>query len=205
MDRKQEAPSLPTNREEKQGPSSLKYRQGRKEISPQGVGLDGDAYPARKEFRAIPDVENGMEDAYLKTVSEVSGTFNEMLGQKLIYQAIHASPGAKEIDVEAEAVTAALGEMKPQDAVEGLLITQMTALHNQMMHYMRASIDEEYRAEEYISRFLKLNRQFLATLKGLLRYRNRGQQNVIVQNVNVGPDGKAIVGCIQTPYPTDGR
>ena len=122
-----------------------------------------------------------------------------MLGQKLVRQAIHATPGAKEIDIEAEAVSAALGEMKPQDAVEGLIITQMVSLHNQMMHYMKHSIDDEFSAEEYISRFLKLNRQFLATLNGLLKYRNRGQQNVVVQNVSVEAGGGAIVGYVQSP------
>ncbi len=34
----------------------------------------------------------------------------------------------------------------------------------------------DYRAEEYTSRFLKLNRQFLACLQGLLKYRIRDQQ-----------------------------
>jgi len=197
MGREKDIPSLTVNREETRERSTLKFRQDKREITPKGDGLSGEPYPATCELRSIPDVEKGMEEAYLQTVSEVTGTFNEMLGQKLVYQAIHASPGAKEIDVEAEAVAATLGEMKPKDAVEGLIITQMTALHNQLMHYMKLSIDEEYRAEEYISRFLKLNRQFLATLKGLLRYRNRGQQNVIVQNVNVGPEGRAIVGCVQ--------
>lgn len=139
-----------------------------------------------------------MEESYLDTVSEITGTFNEMLGQQLIQQAIHASPGANKIDVQAEAVSAALGEMQPKDAIEGMLVTQMVGLHNQMMHYMKQSIADEWHAEEYLSRFLKINRQFLACLKGLFRYRNRGQQNVVVQNVNVSPDGKAIIGCVQT-------
>lgn len=151
------------------------------------------------KLRAVPEVPNEMEDAYLETVSEITGVLNEMLGQQLIHQAINASPGANEIDVEAEAVSAALGEMQPKDAAEGMLVTQMVALHNQMMYYMKRSIEDQWETEECLSRFLKLNRQFLACLQGLLKYRNRGQQNVIVQNVNVGPDGKAIVGCIQAP------
>jgi hypothetical protein len=150
------------------------------------------------DVRATPEISENMEEAYLDTVSDITGTLNEMLGQQLIQQAIHASPDANEIDVQAEAVSAALGEMQPQDAAEGMIITQMVGLHNQMMYYMKRSIEEHWDAEEYLNRFLKINRQFLACLNGLLRYRNRGQQNVVVQNVNVGPDGKAIVGCVQT-------
>jgi len=199
MDQKNNTPSLPIKSNSNKEKFTLKFKQDKRKISPKGVGLNGEPYPAIHELRSIPDVKKGMEKAYLQTITEVTGTFNEMLGQKLVYQAIHASPNAKEIDVEAEAVAATLSEMKAQDAVEGLMVTQMTALHNQMMHYMKLSINEDYRAEEYISRFLKLNRQFLATLKGLLRYRNRGQQNIIVQNVNVAPDGRAIVSYVQNP------
>jgi hypothetical protein len=184
--------------------TSLKFKQLKDEVTPAGTNLNGAKYPATYKFRAIPDVNEGMEEAYLKTVSSVTGTLNGMLGQKLVRQAIHATPGAKEIDIEAEAVSAALGEMKAKDAVEGLIITQMVSLHNQMMHYMMLSVDEDFRAEEYTSRFLKLNRQFLATLSGLLKYRNRGQQNVVVQNVTVGPGGGAIVGYVQTPPQKEG-
>lgn len=156
------------------------------------------------KIRSVPEINEGSESDYLNTISQLTGTINEMLGQQLIQQAVQASPGADLIDVKAEAVAAALGEMEPKNAVEGLIITQMVSLHNQMMHYLRLSIEEAYSANEYLSRSLKLNRQFLACLKGLLKYRNRGQQTVVVQNVNVGPDGKAIVGCVQSPLPKQG-
>ncbi len=146
-----------------------------------------------------PDVQGGMEENYLNTVSEITGTFNEMLGQQLIQQAIEATPQANKIDVKAEAVSAALGEMRPKDAIEGMIVTQMVSLHNQMMHYMKQSADEKnWQVKESISRYLKINRQFLACLYGLQRYRNKGQQNVVFQNVNVDPDGRAIVGCMQS-------
>ncbi len=49
--------------------------------------------------------------------------------------------------------------MKPKDAIEGvLMVTQMTPLHNQMMHYMRQSLEKEWEAEMCIARFTKLNR-----------------------------------------------
>lgn len=156
------------------------------------------------KIRSIPEIKEGAENEYLSTISELTGAINEMLGQQLVQQAVQASPDADHIDVKAEAVAAALGEMEPNDAVEGLIITQMVSLHNQMMHYLRLSLEEVHFSQEYISRSLKLNKQFLACLKGLLKYRNRGQQTVVVQNVNVGPDGKAIVGCVQSSSPREG-
>lgn len=84
------------------------------------------------------------------------------------------------------------------DVQEEMIVTQMVALHNQMMDYMKQST-ESWQAKEFVSRYLKINRQFIACLYGLQRYRNRGQQSVVFQNVNVGPDGRAIVGCVQSP------
>lgn len=175
--------------DEKSTPPAIKFKT---EETKNGFG--------HPDVQTTPDITQGMEESYLDTVSEITGTLNEMLGQQLLQQAIQATPGANKIDVTAEAVSAALGEMKPKDAVEGMVVTQMTALHNQMMHYMKLSIEDEWQADVFLSRFLKINRQFLACLKGLLQYRNRGQQNVIVQNFKVEPDGKAFVGIIQ-PHP----
>lgn len=162
------------------------------------VGKTKNQY-GKSDIRAFPDVQEGKEEEYFNTVSEITGTMNEMLGQQLIQQAVEASPQAKKIDVKAEAVSAALSEMQPKDAIEGMLVTQLIALHNQMMDYMRKSIEVDWQVQESISRYLKINRQFLACLHGLQRYRNRGQQNVVFQNVNVGSDSQAIVGCVQPP------
>lgn len=162
------------------------------------VGKTKNQY-GQSDIRAYPDVQEGEEGEYFNTVSEITGTLNEMLGQQLIQQAVEASPQAKKIDVKAEAVSAALSEMKPKDAIEGMLVTQLVALHNQMMDYMRQSEEVDWQVKESISRYLKINRQFLACLYGLQRYRNKGQQNVVFQNVNVGSDSQAVVGCVQPP------
>ena len=49
-----------------------------------------------------------------------------------------------------------------------------------------------------INRFTKLNRHFLNCLHSLLKYRNRGQQKVIVENVHVNEGGRAIVGALES-------
>lgn len=179
-------------------PPSLKFKQHSKKITPQEKGHDGVSYPATYEHSAIPEIRSGMEEMYYATVSETTGVLNEFLGQQLISQAQLASPYGKQLDVAAEAIAAALFEMKPKDAIEGMLVTQMTALHNQTMHYMRQSLEKEWETEIHISRFTKLNRHFIHSLHALLKYRNRGMQRVIVENVNVSEGGRAIVGHVET-------
>lgn len=167
-----------------------------------GKVYTGAPYPATYEYKAIPEVVPGMEDIYYATVSETTGVLNEFLGQQLISQAQFATPFGKQLDVTAESVAAALYEMKPKDAIEGMLVTQLVSLHNQMMHYMRQSLEEEWNAELYIGRFTKLNRHFIHSLHALLKYRNRGQQRVIVENVNVTEGGRAIIGHVENNSPS---
>ncbi len=66
---------------------SLRFKQTRKQVTPAGTCLSGDKYPPTYDFRAVPDVKKGTEEAYFATVSETTGAINEMLGQELIYQA----------------------------------------------------------------------------------------------------------------------
>lgn len=177
---------------------SLKFKQHSKKITPKGKGFNGLPYPATYEHFAIPEIKSGLEDIYYSTVAETTGVLNEFLGQQLIAQAQFATPYGKQLDVAAEAVAAALFEMKPKDVIEGMLVTQMTSLHNQMMHYMRQSLEKDWEAEVHISRFTKLNRHFIDTLHVLIKYRNRGQQRVIVENVNVSEGGRAIIGHVES-------
>ncbi len=182
---------------------SLKFKQFSKKIASKGKGLNGVSYPAVYEHSAIPEIKPGMEDIYYATVSETTGVLNEFLGQQLISQAQLASPYGKQLDVAAEAVAAALFEMKPKDAIEGMLVTQMTALHNQMMLYMRKSLEIEWETEIHISRFTKLNRHFILALNALIKYRNRGQLRFIVENVHVAEGGRAIIGHVETKGATE--
>ena len=181
--------------------SSLRFKQSKMEITPGGIGLSGEKYSPSYDFRAIPEVKEEMKEQYFATVRETTGVFNEMLGQKLVFQAQYASPNGKEIDIEAEAVAAALKEMQPQDAIEGMIVTQMVALHNQMMFYMRKSLENtgfDMAVDLNINRFTKLNRHFLNCLHSLIKYRNRGQQKVVVENVHVNEGGRAIVGALES-------
>src|SRR6187399_909595 len=100
---------------------ALKFKQHSKKIHSKGKGLNGEPYPATYDYSAIPEIQPGMEDIYFAMVSETTGVLNEFLGQQLISQAQLATPFGKQLDIAAEAVAAALFEMRPKDAIEGML------------------------------------------------------------------------------------
>lgn len=174
----------------------LKYKQLSKKTKIKG-GLGGGSSPAHYEHQAVPEIRPGMEDVYFASVREATGVINGSLGQHLIAQAQRGSPFGKQLDIAAEAVAAALFEIKPKDAIEGMLAVQMVALHNQMMHYMRQSLENEWDQEVLMGRFTKLNRHFIYTVHTLVKYRNSGQQKIIVENVTVAEGGKAIIGHVE--------
>lgn len=101
------------------------------------------------------------------------------------------------------AIMNALSSLRPQDEIEGMLITRMIALHFQGMHYMRCAANKESTAENRdsnINRTTKLSRLYNETLDALMRYRRKGEQKVIVQhqNVQVNDGGQAIVSGYMT-------
>jgi len=97
---------------------------------------------------------------------------------------------------EAKNIFTITSEMKPQDAIEGMLVTKLIALHEQGMNLLARSTGDVAREakELYVNLSTKLLRLFNETLETLIRYRRRGEQRVIVQHVNVGDGGKAVVG-----------
>jgi hypothetical protein len=50
--------------------------------------------------------------------------------------------------------------------------------------------------ERNVNRSTKLMRTFVAQMEALNKYRNKGQQTIQVQHVNVNDGGQAIVGTI---------
>lgn len=106
------------------------------------------------------------------------------------------------------AILDALYAMKPQDEFEGMLITQLIALHFQSMEYLSQAGNKnapQQARDVYINRSTKLGRLFNEKLEALMRYRRKGAQQVVVQHVNVEQGGQAIVGNVQTGGGGDNR
>jgi hypothetical protein len=89
-------------------------------------------------------------------------------------------------------------DIKPRDQIEAMLAAQMAATHAATMKSFRDLADAQYlehrdSAERTAN---KLSRTYVSQMEALKRYRAGGEQNVTVQQVNVGEGGQAIVGNV---------
>lgn len=84
----------------------------------------------------------------------------------------------------------------PQDHLEALLATQMAATHATALEMLRRSHGElsTDQVDSCVTRAARLMRTFTAQVTALKDYRNKGQQTVTVQHVDVRDGGQAIVG-----------
>ena len=97
-----------------------------------------------------------------------------------------------------ELMTAMAAEMEPRDAIEAMLITQMSATHvaitNMSLKFQHA--DSAEIREAYERSMTRLSRTFLAQMDQLKKYRAKAQQIVRVERVEVKEGGQAIVGDV---------
>lgn len=92
-------------------------------------------------------------------------------------------------------------ELKPRDAIEAMLITQMTTTHVAMTSLSQKALDcsSGYQIREALERSMtRLSRTYLAQMDALKKYRAKAQQVVRVERVNVESGGQAIVGDVST-------
>jgi len=94
---------------------------------------------------------------------------------------------------------AILDETRPRDVIEGMLITQMIAVHNMAMKTLGSGMlsgqDADRRAAN-VHLATKMLRTFTQQLETLKNYRQKGQQKVTVEHVNVNQGGQAIIGSV---------
>ena len=88
--------------------------------------------------------------------------------------------------------------IEPRDQVEVMLGAQMAATHMASMAFARrlnhvATIPQQDSAERTLNR---LQRTFVSQIEALRKYRNGGEQRVIVQHVHVNEGGQAVVGNV---------
>lgn len=94
---------------------------------------------------------------------------------------------------------AMLVELAPRDAIEGMLVSQMTATHVAMTSISQKVADTSagYQVlEAYERSMTRLSRTYLAQMDALKKYRAKAQQTVRVERVNVESGGQAIVGDV---------
>ena len=95
----------------------------------------------------------------------------------------------------ASAMAAAL---EPCDAIEAMLVAQMTATHVAMTTLVeRMSYQTNSDVRESLERSTtRLSRTYLAKMDAFKKYRSKAQQTVRVERVTVNEGGQAIVGDV---------
>jgi hypothetical protein len=93
--------------------------------------------------------------------------------------------------------------IKPRDQIEIMLAAQMAAVHEAIMTFTRRlayveTIPQQDSAERALN---KLARTFAGQMEALQRYRNGGEQKVMVNQVSVNQGGQAIVGNVTRTQP----
>jgi hypothetical protein len=161
--------------------------------------------PAKEnKIVAIPskeDVKKQLSDLgpqQQNRMKEITGTTNPTLGFDLFLRCESAIPetGGTWESYKSDLVTQTMEELKPQNALEGMLCSQLAALHFQGMRYLKRAEMAEMRCQQDpdLNNAIKLLRLQHETIETLMKLRRNGEQKVIVQYVNVNKGGKAIVG-----------
>ena len=88
-------------------------------------------------------------------------------------------------------------QIEPQDPIEAMLAIQMLGNHLISCKTLyRAGLNEQTfdGVSENINRSTKLSRTFIAQMDALKKYRNKGNQKITVEHININDGGKAVIG-----------
>lgn len=149
------------------------------------------AAPAPKALRIKADLDP----------MALSGTANARFAQRLGLQVATCQWLPAELGSEARAeqttsAVAALKELAPGNAIEGMLATQMVAAHNASLDLLqRAMADRQpdRAVEEHTRQYARLSEVFLKQLDRFVRQRGRQRQTIRIEHVRVVEDGKVTV------------
>jgi hypothetical protein len=106
--------------------------------------------------------------------------------------------GRKPDEINLSFMISMVKSIRPRDAIEAMLVTQMVSVHVMAMrcaHHL-ADADDLARHDSAARALGRLARTFPLQIEALNRHRSRGEPAITVQNVSVGDGGKAIVGNI---------
>ena len=136
-------------------------------------------------YRVIADAFNiGDMTLFEGIIHDLSGIAREPNGGPDLKQANYAAAIIKGI--------------KPKDATEALLASQMAAI--QIATMKTASLFGASKTTQYLDTYERslnrLTRTFTTQMEALKRYRSKGNQRIVVERVNVGDGGQAIVGNV---------
>lgn len=159
-------------------------------------------FTTNPDGKVVFDVKAGNVAEFRRVTAEGTGAKNVRVVNQLIDQVACTQTNATDNGSEALNVTVALlHELAPQNALEGMLVSQMIGIHNLAMSMMARASSSGQTAEgveQCVNRAVKLTRTFAAQVEALHKLRNGGQQKVTVEHVTVNAGGQAIVGNVES-------
>ena len=146
-------------------------------------------------------IEIPRSEEFRTVLQSISGSDDFDFFITLLTQVVNAQwrPDSAELTQQVEATRAAMMGMKPRDALEGMLIGQLIAIHNAAMECCRRAMIPGQTFEggrEALNQANKLSRTYALLTEALDRHRGKGQQHIRVEHVNVHAGGQAIVGAV---------
>jgi hypothetical protein len=119
----------------------------------------------------------------------------------MMLQIVNVSKGEGPPEKAVNFMLSVIKGIEPRDQLEAMLAAQMAAVHMASMTFARRSAQVEtiQQQDSALNAFNKLTRTFAAQMEALKRYRSGGEQRMVVQHVNVGDGGQAIVGNVSSP------
>ncbi len=156
----------------------------------------------QKPLRPYPKIEKKAEGKYNAvcgrdvSISKLMGMRTHDAASGVYISAIGAL--GKEAEKYSTFMSAMYAELEPRDAIEAMLVTQMTATHVAMTTLIeRMTHQNSTDVRESLERSVtRLSRTYLAQVDALKKYRAKAQQVVRVERVTVNEGGQAIVGDV---------
>ncbi len=130
-----------------------------------------------------------------------STEFGRDIIKKTISAILEKSSSVDELEAQANTTVAAMMELAPQDAIEGMLISQMVAIYGHAMECLRLATSDSIKSSREAFQTLynqsaKLMRTYILQMEALKKHRTGGKQKMTVEHVHVHKGGQAIVGSI---------
>jgi hypothetical protein len=135
-----------------------------------------------------------------------SDHFNQMLANQTLDALWVAHSDDDQRNRQSLAACAALIGAKPQNELEGMLVSQMIACHAASLECHRRAMLPEQTIESRqlnLSAASKLSRTYATLLEALNRHRGKGRQVIRIERVTVEAGGQAIVGAVTQGGGTD--
>lgn len=172
-----------------------------------------DGYIANIDAR-LGEEQRTPEDLYNAKLCELTGTQNNELANHIIREASYNICGHADLMNKKNIVLQSLAEQQPKDAHEARLCAQATALYSQGMDYLEKARGvlfdtETFAKQDWHKIFMKTAARLLdlhtKTVTELARYKQKGEQRIVVQHVHVNDGGRAIVGGMLTGGGTNNK